>query len=402
MRPTHGADAMAVVRLIAGREKSVLNRHPWIFSGAVAALDGQAAAGDSVEVRAADGRRLARGTWNPRSQIRARLWTWNPDEPIDADMIHRRVARAVAHRQRMLGGATDAYRLVFSEADGLPGLVADRYGEGVVVQLSSAGMVDRVDAVIEALREEVGPRGIIERSEDDALKREGLRPRRGVLWGDEPAAEVEVTETGLRWLVDLVDGQKTGGYLDQQENHRRVAAYCAGREVLSCFSYVGGFEVHAAVGGATAVLGIDSSAPALALAERNRLRNEVGTQVEWRRANVFEELRRLRDEGRRFDAVILDPPRLVPAQVNLERGLRAYKDLNLQALRLLRPDGILATFSCSGHVSADLFQKVVFGAAVDAGRDVQIVERLGQPADHPVLLSFPESGYLKGLVCRVL
>jgi 23S rRNA (cytosine1962-C5)-methyltransferase len=392
----------ARVRLLAGRERSVLNRHPWIFSGAIAGVDGAPAVGGAVEVLASDGRWLARGTWSAKSQIRVRIWTWVQAEPIDAALIGSRIGRAIAHRRRMLGSSADACRLVYSEADGLPGLIADRYGDWVVVQVSTAGMQARLDAVIDAIRDEVAPRGILERSEDDSLKREGLKPRRGMLWGDEPAAEVEVVDGEVRWLVDLVDGQKTGGYLDQQENHRRVAAYADGREFLSCFSYVGGFELHAARSGAISVLGIDSSAPALALAERNRLRNGIETPIEWRRANVFEALRELGHEGKRFDAVILDPPKLVPTRANLERGLRAYKDLNLHALRLLRPDGILATFSCSGHVDRDLFQKVVFGAAINAGRDVQIVDRLGQPPDHPVLLNFPESDYMKGLVCRVL
>jgi 23S rRNA (cytosine1962-C5)-methyltransferase len=223
-----------------------------------------------------------------------------------------------------------------------------------------------------------------------------------VVWGQPPNGTIEIREHGARLLVDLSEGQKTGAYLDQRENRARVGAHCRGRDVLSCFSYNGGFEIQAARSGAQSVLGVDSSAEALSLAEGSERLNQLPGQIGWRRANVFEELRAFRAAERRFDAVILDPPKLVPTKAHLERGLRAYKDLNLQALRLLRPDGLLATFSCSGQVGPELFQKVVFGAAVDAGREVQIVERLDQPADHPVLLTFPESHYLTGLVCRVV
>jgi 23S rRNA (cytosine1962-C5)-methyltransferase len=390
------------VRLKLGREKSVRNRHPWIFSGAIEEVAGDGGAGDAVEVADARGRWLARGAWSPRSQIRVRLWTWDADEALDAALIRDRIERAFAHRTRFVADRSDAYRVVFSEADGLPGLVADRYGAWVVVQVASAGVAARLDDVVAGLRDVLEPRGILERSDEEARAKEGLPPQRRLLWGEEPPAEVEIREAGLRWLVDLAGGQKTGAYLDQRDNRQRVGALCQGREVLSCFSYAGGFELHAAGAGAAAVVGVDSSAAALELAERNRRLNGIELPIVWRRANVFEELRRLRAEGRRFDAVLLDPPKLVPVRGKLERGLRAYKDLNLLAMQLLRTDGLLATFSCSGLVSADLFQKVVFGASIDAGRQVQIVDRLGQPPDHPVLLSFPESDYLNGLICRVL
>jgi 23S rRNA (cytosine1962-C5)-methyltransferase len=392
----------ASVRLKPGRERSVHNRHPWIFSGAIASVGGEPAAGEAVEVLDADGGWLARGTWSSSSQIQVRVWTWDPAEEIGGALIRDRVRRAAALRAATVPAETTAYRLVFSEADGLPGLIADRYGGWIVVQVSSAGMAARLDEVVEALREVALPDGIVERSEDALLRHEGLAARRAVLWGASPPAEVEIVEHGLRLLVDLASGQKTGAYLDQRENRRRVAAYCGGRKVLSCFSYAGGFELSAARAGAVSVVGIDSSAAALALAERNRVANGIALPIEWRRANVFEELRRLRDEDQSFDAVILDPPKLVSGRSNIERGLRAYKDVNLQAFRLLRPGGVLATFSCSGQVSQDLFQKVVFGASIDFGREVQVIERLGQPPDHPVLLSFPESEYLIGLVCRVL
>jgi 23S rRNA (cytosine1962-C5)-methyltransferase len=393
---------MATVTLRPGRERSVVNRHPWLFSGALAGVDGRPAAGEAVEVVDHAGGWLARGTWGGSDQLAVRLWTWEPDEAIDAGLIRRRLARAIAGRAALAADpATTAYRLVFSEADGLPGLVVDRYGDHLAAQLSTAGAAARAEAIVAALAEALAPRGIVERVEVEARAKEGLPPADRLLWGAAPDGPVEIREHGLRLLVDLATGQKTGAYLDQRENRRRVAAYCREAEVLSGFCYTGGFELQAARAGARRITGIDSSAEALRLAERNRALNEIATPIDWVEGNVFGELRRLRAEERRFDVVILDPPKFVQARAQLERGCRGYKDINLLAMQLLRPGGVLATFSCSGLVSADLFQKVVFGAAVDARRDVQIVERLGQGADHPILLTFPESEYLKGLICRV-
>jgi 23S rRNA (cytosine1962-C5)-methyltransferase len=393
---------MATVILKPERERSVLLRHPWVFSGALARVAGHPADGAAVDVLAHDGRWLARGTWSGHSQLRVRLWTWEPDEAIDGALIRQRLARALQGRAALAADpATTAYRLVFSESDGLPGLIADRYGDYLVVQLLTAGAAVRADELIAALAEALAPRAIVERSEAEVRAREGLPPASGTRWGAVPAGPIEIVEHGLRFLVDLTGGQKTGAYLDQRENHRRVAAYCHDAEVLSCFCYTGGFELPAARAGARRIVAIDSSAEALRLAALNQQRNGIVTPIDWVEGNVFGELRRLRAEERRFDVVILDPPKFVQTRGQLERGCRGYKDINLLALQLLRPGGVLATFSCSGLVAADLFQKVVFGAALDARRDVQIVERLGQGGDHPILLAFPESEYLKGLVCRV-
>ncbi len=389
-----------------GREKSVRRRHPWIFSGSVASL-GDAPDGHVTDVADAGGHFLARAYINRKSQIVGRVLTWDEDEPIDAAFWRRRIARAVAAR-----GAARVARLVNAESDGLPGLVVDRYGEWLVLQSLTLG-IERVKHEIAAIAAEEaaaagGPvRGVWERSDVDVRQREGLTKKSGTLLGAEPPAELAIEERAhdgraVRFLVDPHRGHKTGFYLDQRENRPRVAAWCAGREVLDLFGYTGGFTVHALAAGAARVVHADSSAEASALAARNVAENGFAPDaVEFRRENVFELLRTLRTEGRRFGAVIADPPKLAKNASLVDRASRAYKDLNMLAMQLLEPDGILATFSCSGLVPAELFRKIVFGASVDADRDVQVLDRLSQPADHPVLLGLPEAEYLKGLICRV-
>lgn len=392
----------ATVRLKPKRERSIVNRHPWIFAGAIASVDGDPPDGAAVDVVGYGGEWLARGTWSGASQIQVRLWTWSPDEAIDSDLIRRRIASAVAGRASLATDtSTSAYRLVFGESDGLPGVIADRYGDYVVLQLLTVGAAVRAQAVVEALAEAVQPSGIWERSDAEVRAKEGLEPVSRLLWGAAPQDAIEVCEHGQRSVVDVATGHKTGAYLDQRENRLRVAAYCRGAELLSCFCYTGGFELHAAAAGARSIVAIDSSADALAAAEHNYRLNQVAAPYELVEGNVFGELRRLRAEERSFDLVVLDPPKFVQQRGQIERASRGYKDINLLAMQLLRPGGILATFSCSGLLSADLFQKIVWGAAVDAKRDVQILERLSQPPDHPVLLTFPEAEYLKGLLCRV-
>ncbi len=390
------------VTLKPGRERSVRNRHPWLFGGAIASVRGAPADGDAVDVLAADGSWLARGTWSGLSQIRVRLWTWDQDEQIDGDLIRARMQRAIAGRAALAADpATTAYRIVFSESDGLPGVIVDRYGEYLVVQLLTAGAAARVDLIMECLAEIPGVTGIYERSDADVRSKEGLERREGLRWGTLPEEPFEILENGYRMVIDLQSGQKTGAYLDQRTNRARVAAYCRDAEVLSCFSYTGGFELHAAGAGANVITSIDSSPVALDWAEENMRRNDLTVDLEQIEGNDFSELRRLRAEGQTFDVIVLDPPKFAANAAQVEKACRGYKDINLLAMQLLRPGGVLATFSCSGLVSADLFQKVVFGASVDAQRDVQVLERLTQAPDHPVLLSFPESEYLKGFICRV-
>jgi 23S rRNA (cytosine1962-C5)-methyltransferase len=395
---------LASVVLQPGKERPVLQRHPWVFSGAVARVQGYVGQGDAVDICAASGEWLARGTWSAASQIRARIFSWQPDEPLDEALLRRRIERAVDGRRRLgLLDTTEACRLVYAESDGLPGLIVDRYGDYLVLQILTQGIAARQAQVVAILGELLAPRGIYERSDADMREKESLPVADGVLWGAEPPEQLELQLAGgLAGLVDLRSGQKTGAYLDQAHNRLRVAAYSAGCEVLDCFCYTGGFTVAAARAGAAQITAVDSSAPALELVRANLAANQSGgAQVETIAADVFRLLRQYRYEERRFDLIILDPPKFAHAQGQIERATRGYKDINLIAMQLLRPGGILATFSCSGLVSTDLFQKVVFGAALDARRDVQVIERLTQAPDHPLLLTFPEGEYLKGLICRV-
>jgi 23S rRNA (cytosine1962-C5)-methyltransferase len=401
---------MASITLKPGRERPLQQRHPWVFSGAIGSVRGAPGDGDSVDVFGPHGDWLARGLFSGASQIRLRAATWDPEQPLDDAWLRAAIARAVAGRSALLQQGDDvACRLVFSESDGLPGLIVDRYGPFLVVQLLTQGMAVRAQAVAAALADLLAPRGIYERSDAEVREKEGLPAREGVLWGEAPPERLELRPIGMpgvpgeqpRLIVDLGSGQKTGFYLDQAANRARVAAYAAGGEALDCFAYSGGFSVYAARAGASSLTLIDASAGALELARANLELSAPGTAAELVEGDVFRVLRQYRAEGRRFDLVVLDPPKFAHSQAQVERAARGYKDINLLGMQLLRPGGVLATFSCSGLVSADLFQKIVFGAAVDARRDAQIVERLSQSPDHPVLLTFPESDYLKGLICRV-
>jgi 23S rRNA (cytosine1962-C5)-methyltransferase len=393
----------ATVVLASGREKPVRNRHPWIFSGAVARIEGEAADGDLVRVADSRGNYLATGYLNRRSQIVVRLLTWDA-EVIDAAFWQRRLERAIAARARLGDDdrqpPTNAYRIVHAEADGLPGLVVDRYATWIVVQCLTLGMACRRDKIVELLAGLLSPEGIYARDDADVRRKEGLPLETGPLWGAPPPAQVEIVEHGHHFLVDIQGGHKTGFYLDQRQNRLRVAGYCAGLEMLNAFAYSGAFGVYAACAGARSVVNVDTSVEALALAEENLALNDCPPQ-EMIAGDVFQVLRGYRDQGRDFDMIILDPPKFATSQAQVRNASRGYKDINLLSMQLLRPGGWLVTFSCSGLVNADLFQKIVFGASVDAGRDVQILEHLAQGPDHPVLLTFPESAYLKGLICRV-
>ncbi len=394
---------MATCKLILkpGREKSLKRRHPWVFSGAVAQVEGAPRAGDTVAVQAAEGAFLAWAAYAPHSQIRARVWSWEAAESIDAAFFRQRVRRALAARAD-LGIPPEACRLVYGEADGLPGVIADRYGDTLVLQLSSAGAERWRDVIADSLLEASGVARVYERSDVDARELEGLPPATGVLRGDAPPPSIEIVEQGVRFLVDVQQGHKTGFYLDQRSNRHIVGQLARDREVLNCFCYTGGFSLHALAGGARHVTSIDSSAAALAWARHQLAHNGFDAQrASWQEADVFKALRTLRDGGRSFDLIVLDPPKFAPTGAHAEKAARGYKDINLLAFKLLRPGGLLATFSCSGGVSEDLFQKIVAGAALDAGVEAQIVQRLSQAPDHPVLLSFPESAYLKGLILRV-
>lgn len=395
-RRTPGTD----VELRPGRDRSLAGRHPWIFSGAIASLGASLEDGDLALVRSADGAARGRGFVSLRSQIRVRMLTFDPAEPFDDVALDARIAGAIARRP-----PAGAARLVHAESDGLPGLVVDRYGDTVVFAISSAGLERRAVAVARALGAHAPSRTLYERSDGDGRTQERLPPRSGLVAGEEPPELVPVPEQthdggSVTLLVDVRRGHKTGGYLDQAESRRVVGALSRGADVLNLFSYTGGFGLHAAAGGARSVLEIDSSAPALDVAARAAAENGLGSRIERRRGDAFEALRSLEAEGRTFDVVVVDPPKLAAGAAHVARASRAYKDLLRLALRLVRPGGHVAGFSCSGAISAVLFQQIAWSAALEAGRDAAIVRRLGQPPDHPVRLTFPESEYLKGLLLR--
>ena len=382
-----------------GREKSLQHRHPWIFTGAVDRIKGEPQSGETVAVRDTHGAFLALAAYSPKSQILGRVWTYRENETVDEVFLRARLARAIGLRQE-LAKTTDGMRLVHGESDGLPGLVVDRYADTLVMQVLSAGMERWRGALADLLVELTGCANLYQRSDAEVRDLEGLSARAGILRGVLPAPLV-IREQGLKFYVDVEKGQKTGFYLDQRDNRRRVGELANDKDVLNCFCYSGGFSLSALQGGARSVLSVDSSAEALALARENvTLNNLAADRAEWLEADVFKSLRLMRDQGKSFDLIVLDPPKFAPTAHHAANAARAYKDINLWALKLLRPGGLLATFSCSGGVTADLFQKILAGAALDANVTAQIVGRFAADADHPAVLNFPEGEYLKGLLLR--
>jgi 23S rRNA (cytosine1962-C5)-methyltransferase len=381
-----------------GRDKSLRRRHPWIFSGAVEKAAGKS--GETVEVRDGAGKVFALAAYSPKSQIRARVWTFDPKEEVDAAFFRQRIQRALALREALPAAKhTNALRLVNGESDGLPGLVVDRYADVLVAQFLAAGVERWRDPILDLLMELSGSSAIYERSDAEVRKLEGLEARTGFARGNRNASRCPIIEYGLNFRVDVEQGQKTGFFLDQRENRNRVRALAAGREVLDGFSYTGGFSIAALAGGAKRVTAIESSAPALEVAKENLAANPLDvSKIDFVQADLFAHLRKLRDSAAHFDLIILDPPKFAPSAAQVKNAARAYKDINLWALKLLAPGGLLATFSCSGGVSPELFQSIVAGAALDAGGEAKIIERFGAAADHPVALEFPEGDYLKGLL----
>jgi len=395
---------MARLILLPGKERSVRRRHPWLFAGSVGRLEGRARPGDTVEVLADDFTLLGRAAYSPASQIRARMWSFDPEESIDDAFFKRRIAQAVARRQSLPAlRVQQGLRLIHAESDGLPGVIADRYGDTVVIQLTSAGADKWRRAIVAALIQATGCARIIERSDSEVRGLEGLEPVSGWVHGEAPAGPVVLEEHGIRLAIDVAGGHKTGFYLDQRENRRLLGELSAGKSVLNAFCYSGGFSLQALAGGARHVLSIDSSGPALAQAQANLALNPhlPAECAEWQEADVFQALRELRREGRQFDLIVLDPPKFAPSAAHAARAARAYKDINLLGFRLLNPGGLLMSYSCSGGIGLELFQKIVAGAALDAGRDARIVQRLQGSADHPVGLAYPEGEYLKGLLVQV-
>jgi 23S rRNA (cytosine1962-C5)-methyltransferase len=393
-----------------GKERSLARRHPWIYATAVARVAGAPAAGDLVAVHAADGRWLAWAAYAPDSAIRARCWSFAESDRIDQRWLAARVREAVARRAR-LAEHSNALRLVYGEADLLPGLIADRYADQLVVQLQAPGVQAQCEVLLDALCEATGCRDVFDRSDSALRAREAMDARSGVLRGEGPAERIRVHEDGLAYWVDVRRGHKTGFYIDQRDN-RHLAGHLA-RELastlvrapraLNAFCYTGAFSITLARGGAREVVSVDSSADALALGRSHAELNGIDPEsMQWRCDDVFEQLRACREAGERFDLIVLDPPKFAANHHQVERAARAYKDINLNALRLLQRGGLLMTFSCSGAIDVDLFQKIVAGAVIDAGTDCVMRGRLGPGADHPMLMTHPEGEYLKGLLLQRL
>lgn len=391
------------VHLSSGRDGSLLRRHPWVFSGAVRKVEGDPVDGETVDIIGSSGQFLARGSYSSKSQIRLRALTFERDEMIDERFFARRIGNAKRLREMLPGiEKTSAYRLINGESDGLPGFIADCYGDYIVCQFLSAGAEYWKKVIVEELAAISPVKGIFERSDSDSRQKEGLAQVTGLLKGEMPPNLIEIHEDNIKYNVDIFHGHKTGFYLDQRLNREKIMKYAAGKEVLNAFSYTGGFGVAAAVAGAAHVVNVDSSAEVLEQAEKNFSLNGIKTETaEYVQADIFQLLRSYRDSHRQFDLIVLDPPKFVASASQLNGGTRGYKDINLLAFKLLRPGGVLMTFSCSGYVKPDLFGKIVADAAVDAGLEAVVIGYLSQGPDHPVGLAFPEGLYLKGLICRI-
>lgn len=390
--------------LAKGREKSLLRRHPWVFSGAVQRVEGKALSGETIDILDSQGKWLARGAYSPESQIRARVWTFQQDEEINIDFFIRRLQQAQSWRDWVAQrDGLDGYRLIAGESDGLPGITIDRFQNFLVLQLLSAGAEYQRPALLSALQHCYPECSIYDRSDVAVRKKEGLPLAQGPVLGDLPPELLPITELGMKLLVDIQQGHKTGFYLDQRDSRLAARNYSAGRRVLNCFSYTGAFAVSALMGGCAQVISVDTSQAALDIAKQNVELNRLDlNKAEFVRDDVFQLLRNYRAQGEKFDLIIMDPPKFVENKNQLASACRGYKDINMLALQLLNPGGILLSFSCSGLMPTDLFQKILADAAVDAGRDVQFIEQFRQAADHPVIATYPEGLYLKGFACRVM
>jgi len=387
-----------IIVLKPGREKSVQNRHPWIFSGGVDREPAELGSGAIVDVESTNGDFLGRGTYNADSQIRVRLFTFR-DEELDAKWFERKISHAESWRRKLLPPETDAYRVLFGEADGVPGVIVDRYGEGLVVTFATAGADFLHDTIIDALIEACAPQWIMERSTGGYRKEEGVPPRVGGVYGQVPEEPIRIRENGLQFLVDIHAGQKTGFFLDQRDARQALRIMSRDRTVLNAFGYSGGFAVYAMAGGARQTVTVDLNVNALSLVTKNHELN--GQTIGPDDVVEMDVFNFLREDEREFDLIVLDPPAFAKSKSALSRATRGYKDINMLAMKRLPPGGLLFTFSCSGHVSYDLHRKILFAAALDAGRDVQVIRTLGHPLDHPMNVYHPEGEYLTGFICRV-
>lgn len=391
------------VILKKSRNKILERKHPWIFSGAIEKIEGNPSNGETVRVYTSDKKLIGSGSFSGSSQIQVRMWSFNPEEKIVKDFFSRKISQAYSLRKKLIDlSATNAYRVVNAENDGLPGLIVDHYSDFLVCQFLSAGTEFFKQAIVEVLNETFNPSGVYNRSDADVREKEGLKPEKGLLFGKEPQEFIEIVENNLKFLVNIKDGHKTGFYLDQRDNRKLVSEFSEGQNVLNCFSYTGGFSLFALNSGAKKIIQIETSDSAIDLSNKNiELNNFNLSQVESINGDVFEVLRKFRDERKTFDLIVLDPPKFAESASQILKAGRGYKDINLLAFKLLNPRGVLFTFSCSGHISRELFQKIVADASLDSGREVKIIKHLTQSSDHPVSLNFPEGLYLKGLVCSV-
>ncbi len=394
---------MPSVKLKKGRDKSLLRKHPWIFSGAIDNSRDIKQNGETVEIISADGKLLGYGSYSSQSQISVRVLSFNPNDKINSDFFASRIKNALHLRKNLVDEkSTNAYRLINAENDFLPGLIVDKYNDYLVCQFLSAGAEYHKKETIKILSSLLTPTGIFERSDVDIRLKEGLNPNKGVLFGKTPDELIEITENEKKFLVDIINGHKTGFYLDQRQNRSLLTQFTEDKEVLNCFSYTGGFSVYALSAGAKRIVNVDSSESVLDLSQKNLVLNGFNSEkFENIRGDVFTYLRKLRDSNKQFDLIILDPPKFAESSSQINKASKGYKDINLLALKLLRNNGILFTFSCSGHITPELFNKIVADAASDSGRDVHILNYLTQSTDHTILTSFPEGLYLKGLVCMV-
>lgn len=395
---------MIDVVLKKGKEKAVHQKHPWVFSGAIDKVKGSPVNGEVIKVLAADQSFLAYGYYNAQSRVAVRLLEWEEDNIIDTQWYRHRLKNAIASRAHVLGNTeTNTCRLVFSEADYLPGLIVDKYADFLSLQILSAGMENIKADLIEILIAELNPLGIFDKSDASARTHENLELSQGLLWGENPPEFIEVKENGVRYHINIADGQKSGFYCDQRDNREILAAYTKDKEVLDCFCYSGGFTLNSLKHGAKHVTSVDSSALAIETLKHNLgLNGFMEHQQTSIQSDVNKQLRVFKEEGKTFDVIILDPPKYAPSRSALDRAARAYKDLNRLGMLLLKSGGILATYSCSGAVDLETFKQIIAWAALDAGREVQIIKQFHQPEDHPVRISFPEGEYLKGLLLRVL
>ena len=392
----------ARIYLKISREKSLLRKHPWVFSKAINKMKGNPQLGDTVDVYDSKDNWLGRGAYSPESQISIRIWTFKEDEEINTDFFINRLQSAQSRRDSFIekGGLT-GYRLIAGESDGLPGVTIDKYDNLIVCQLLSAGADFQRYTLLEAIKTLYPSCHVYERSDVDVRKKEGLEPVTGWLTEPQKSTECTIEEYGVKIKVDIKTGHKTGFYLDQRESRVSAGQYSTGKTVLNCFSYTGTFSLHCALNGAKEVINVDVSQAALDIAKENAELNNINNGISFIKADVFKLLRQYREEKRTFDMIILDPPKFVESKAQLTGACRGYKDINMIAMQLLNPGGILLTFSCSGLMDAGLFQKIVADAALDAKRNTYIVDRLHQAPDHPVSSNYPEGYYLKGLVCQV-